>query len=55
MLDGLPGGALDELQLGDVRLGRSATAVFRLVNRTEGKAFRWGGRRAPSLAGGAIM
>ena len=40
VLDGLPGGALDELQLGDVRLGQPTAVSFELVNRSEGKQFR---------------
>lgn len=39
-LDGLPGGAIDELRLGDVRLGRGAGASFTLTNRSEAKTFR---------------
>ena len=39
-MDGLPGGALDELQLGDVRLGQPTAVSFELVNRSEGKQFR---------------
>jgi hypothetical protein len=40
-MDGLPGGSLDELQLGDVRLATPAIASFSLTNRSEGKHFRW--------------
>jgi len=39
-LDGLPGGALDELRLRDVRLGCKETVTFSLTNRSEGKTFR---------------
>jgi hypothetical protein len=39
-IDGLPGGSLDELQLGDIRIGRTAVEVFHLTNRSDGKAFR---------------
>lgn len=52
-MDNLPGGALDELLLGDVRLGRAATAVFSLTNRSEGKHFRYGGRLSASCTADA--